>query len=147
MIYIASDHRGYQLKKYLLRYIEKQLTLTAEDMGPHEYVAIDDLQDYAVPLARTVVKNQANRGILMCGSGQGMCITANKVKGIHAVLGYSIEAAEMGRRHGNGNVLCLAADVLSEEHAAAIVKKFVETEFDGDERLVRRLKKIDAIEN
>ncbi len=147
MLYIASDHRGYQLKKYLLRYLDKQLKLKAEDMGPYEYVATDDLQDYAIPLARKVAANPEHRGILMCGSGQGMCITANKIKGIHAILGYSIETAEMSRRHGNANVLCLSADTLSEEHAAAIVKKFLGTEFDNEEPLIRRLGKIDAIEN
>lgn len=147
MLYIASDHRGYQLKKYLRRYLEKQLKLTAEDLGPAEYVVTDDLQDYAIPLAKTVLKHPDHRGILICGSGQGMCITANRFKGIHAILGYSIEAAEMGRRHGNGNVLCLAADVLSEEHAVAIVKKFLETEFDNEERLIRRLQKMDTIES
>ncbi len=147
MIFIASDHRGYQLKKYLLRYLDKQLKLSAEDLGPYEYVATDDLQDYAIPLAKKVAESPENKGILMCGSGQGMCITANKIHKIHAVLGYSIEAAEMSRRHGNANIVCLAADVVSEEHAAAIVKKFLETEFDNEERLIRRLQKIDAITN
>ncbi len=145
MLYIASDHRGYQLKKYLARYLDKQLHLSVEDMGPTEYVATDDLQDFAIPLAKNVLKNPENRGILICGSGQGMCMTANRFNGIHAIMGYSIEAAEMGRRHGNGNIICLAADVLSEEHAAAIVKKFLETEFDNDERLLRRLHKMNSI--
>lgn len=145
MLYLASDHRGYQLKKYLLRYLKKQLKTPATDLGPTEYVATDDLQDYAIPLAQEVLKNSEHRGILICGSGQGMCMTANRFKGVYAIMGYSIEAAEMGRRHGNGNIICLAADVISEEHAAAIVKKFLETAFDNDERLLRRLKKMDTI--
>ncbi len=146
MLYIASDHAGYQLKKYLLKCLKNQLKTKAEDMGPLKYVETDDFPDYAVPLARRVAAEAVSKGILICGTGHGMCIAANKVKGIRAIVGYSIEAAERGRRHNDANVLCLAGRVLSNEHAAAIVKKFLETKFEGQERLVRRNKKIEEIE-
>lgn len=146
MLYIASDHAGFQLKKYLVRYIEKQLKLEVEDMGPAEFDKDDDFPDFALPLAKKVAADKDSLGILICGSGHGVCIAANKVSGSRAILGYSIEAAEWARRHNNANVLCLAGRVLTEEHAAAIVKKFLENSFDGEERLVRRIAKIEAAE-
>src|SRR3989339_933015 len=146
MIYIASDHAGFQLKKSLISYLENQLKARFEDMGPSSYVETDDFPDYAIPLAQAVAKDKNNRGILICGSGSGMCIAANKVKGAYAIVGYNISAAEMGRRHNNANIICLAGKVLSEEHAFAIVKKFLNTEFEGAERLVRRNKKIESLE-
>ena len=146
MIYIASDHAGYKLKKYLVRYLEKQLEIPFEDMGPYEYDKADDFPDYAAPLAKKVVGNKKNKGILICGSGHGVCIVANKIKGARAIQGYSIKGAEMGRKHNNANILCLAGLVLTEEHAAAIMKTFLENEFEKDERLVRRDKKISELE-
>ena len=115
-------------------------------MGPQERISTDDFPDYAVPAAKKVATDPTNRGIFICWTGQGMCITANKVRGIRAILGYSIDSAEWGRLHNNANVLCLAGKVLSEDHAAAIVKKFLETKFDGAERLVRRDEKIAELE-
>lgn len=146
MIYIASDHAGFQLKKALVSYLENQLKMEFEDLGPATYVETDDFPDYAIPLAQVVAKDKNNRGILICSSGLGMCITANKVKGAYAIVGYNIGAAEMGRRHNNANIICLAAKVLSGEHASAIVKKFLETNFEGAKRLERRNKKIEALE-
>lgn len=145
-LYIASDHAGYQMKKHLLHYLDVQLHLSAEDLGPTAYVETDDFPDYAIPLAQKVAANPDSRGILICGSGHGVCIAANKVAGISAIVGYSIAAAETGRAHNNANVLCLAGRVLSEDHAAAIVKKFLTTEFSNGERFVRRNDKIRAVE-
>lgn len=146
MLYLASDHAGYQLKKYLKKYFESQYKTACADLGPENYVATDDFPDYAVPLAQKVVAEKDAKGILICGSGHGMCIAANKVKGARAIVGYSITGAESGRRHNNANILCLASRVLSEDHAAVIAKKFLETEFDGDQRLARRNKKIEDLE-
>jgi len=146
MLYIASDHGGYHLKKYLVSYMENQLEQKIVDLGPHEFVESDDFPDYAIALSKEVAKERANRGILICKTGHGMCIAANKINGIKAIVGYNIEGTEMGRKHNNANVLCLAAKVLSQDHATAIVKKFLETQFDGDERLVRRNKKIEELE-
>jgi ribose 5-phosphate isomerase B len=145
-MYIASDHAGFALKKYLIKYLKNQLKKEVEDLGPENFDEKDDFPDYAIPLAKKVAENKKDLGILICGTGHGMCIAANKIKGIRAILGYSIEGAEMGRRHNDANVLCLAGKFLSEEHASAIVKKFLETEFDGDERLSRRIEKIATAE-
>lgn len=146
MLYIASDHAGYQLKKELKDFLAKKMNQPVEDLGPAEYEPKDDFVDYAVPLAKKVAAEKDSRGILICSSGQGMCIAANKIKGVRAIIGYSISGTEIGRRHNNANILCLAARVLSQDHAEAITKKFLETEFDGDERFVRRNRKIEEIE-
>lgn len=146
MLYIASDHAGYQLKKHLFTYIKTQLRKSIKDLGPKKFDKDDDFPDFAAPLAKKVASKDGDLGILICGTGHGVCITANKIKGASAILGYSIEAAEMGKKHNNANVLCLAGKVLSNEHANAIVKKFLETKFENAERLVRRNKKIAILE-
>ncbi len=146
MLYIASDHGGYKLKKRLIRYLENELNKPVTDMGPNDFIETDDYPDYAIPLAKKVAENNDNLGILICGTGNGVCITANKVTGIRAIVGYNIEAATLGKEHNNANILCLAGRVLTEDHALAIVKKFLETPFSNDERHVRRLKKVEKIE-
>jgi len=146
MIYIASDHGGFKLKKRLVRFFKNDLKIDVEDMGPSEYDKDDDYPDYAEPLAKKVSKNKDNLGILICGSGQGMCMLANKVKGIRAALGYSIESAELSRKHNNSNMLCLAGYVVTDDHAMAIVKKWISTPFSKAERHIRRLRKLEKIE-
>lgn len=148
-LYIAGDHGGYQLKKRLLRYLENELNIKAEDMGPYEFVQTDDYPDYAIPLAKKVVETNG-RGILICTNGIGVCIAANKVKGTRAGIGYNIDVAESMVNDDNANIICLAAKLSSDEHAMAIVKKWLETSFSGEgarERYVRRLNKIAEFEN
>ncbi|HBU07307.1 MAG TPA: ribose-5-phosphate isomerase [Candidatus Magasanikbacteria bacterium] len=142
-LYIASDHAGYQLKKRLVRYFENELNIKFEDLGPNEYNEEDDFPDFIMPAAKKAVENKGE-AILICGSGIGACISANKVPGMYAALGYNIEAAETSRKHNNVNGLCLAGRVLSEDHAMAIVKKWLENkgEFIGG-KYQRRIKKID----
>src|SRR3989339_2160433 len=147
MIYIASDHGGFQLKKHLVTYLTTQLNKKVEDLGPDKFDPEDDYPDYAFKLGGKVASNKNAIGILICGSGQGMCFSANKVKGIRAGMGYSIEGAEMARRDSDANVLCLAGKVLSTDHAYAIVKKFLETEMRSDNpKYARRIKKITEFE-
>ena len=146
MIYIGADHRGYQLKKYIVRYLDKQLHIKAVDLGASEYNAEDDAPDFAKAVAKKVAKEKDAKGILLCWTGHTMCITANKIKGAYAILGHNMESAEMGRRHNNANILCLPTKFLTNEHAVQIVKKFLETEFDGDKRLIRRISKIKKME-
>lgn len=145
-LYIASDHRGYQLKKRLLRYFENELKTPVTDMGPTEYVETDDYPDYAVPLAKKVAKQKKSRGILICGSANGVCITANKIRGIRAAIGYNITSAEAAMADLDTNILCLSAKLSTDEHAMAIVKKWLETSFGGEERHERRIKKISELE-
>lgn len=145
-LYIVSDHAGYHLKKRLVRYFKNELHVDAEDLGPHEYDELDDFPDYVIPAAIKTVENNA-RLIACCGSASGEVIAANKIKGMRAVVGYNIEAAELSIKHNNANGLCLAARTLSEDHALAIAKKWLETtEFLGG-KYQRRNKKIEAYEN
>ncbi len=146
MLTIASDHAGFQLKKHLITYIKTQLRKSIQDLGPKKFDKEDDFPDFAIPLAKKVASKTKDLGILICGTGHGMCITANKIKGVRAILGYSIEAAEMGKKHNDANILCLPGKILSNEHANAIVKKFLDTKFENAERLVRRNKKISVLE-
>lgn len=146
MLYIASDHNGFQLKKELVRYLKTELDKDLEDLGPEVFIQTDDFPDYAVPLAKKVAEDKENLGILICGTGHGMCITANKIKGAYAIIGYNIQSTEMGRKHNNANILCLPSNPPSLDFTKAIVKKFLTTKFDGDERLIRRNKKIEDLE-
>ncbi|MBD3311375.1 MAG: RpiB/LacA/LacB family sugar-phosphate isomerase [Candidatus Magasanikbacteria bacterium] len=144
-LYIASDHGGYQLKKRLIRYLQNELDFEVEDMGPYKYNEGDDYPDYAIPLAKKVAEEDS-RGILICKNGIGVCVAANKVKGVRAGIGYNMMAAETMMTDDKTNILCLAAKLTSEEHSMAIVKKWLETEFSEKERHVRRLKKIEKLE-
>lgn len=145
-LHIASDHGGYKLKKRLIRYIENELERSVDDMGPHEYVETDDYPDFVVPLAKKVA-DEDGRGIVICRNGIGVNIAANKVPGIRSGIGYNIDVAESMMQHDNTNILALAGDHLSEDHAMAVVKKWLGTEFSGDERHVRRLEKVSNLEN
>ncbi|MBI2444611.1 MAG: RpiB/LacA/LacB family sugar-phosphate isomerase [Candidatus Magasanikbacteria bacterium] len=146
MLYLASDHAGYQLKKYLKRYLTTQLKIKVVDLGPSRYDPEDDYPLIAQKLAKRVAGKREHRGILICGTGHGVCLVANKVRGVRAGVGYNIEAAERGRKEDNLNVLCLAGRFLTPEHAAAIVKKFLATEFERTARYLRRLKEVEAID-
>ncbi len=146
MLYIASDHAGFQLKKELIKYLKTILNKEVEDMGPTAFVDTDDFPDFAIPLAKAVAKNKDSFGILICGTGHGMCIVANKIKGAYAILGYTLRATELGRKHNNANILCLPERLATQDFTNAIVKKFLETKFDGDARFMRRNEKIKEIE-
>lgn len=144
-LFIAADHAGYQLKKRLIRFIENELKLDVQDLGPESYDEGDDYPDYVFPLAEKVAK-ESGRGIVICKNGIGVAVAANKVPGIRAGIGYNLMAAESMMKDDNINVLALAAKGVSEEFAMAIVKKWLETEFSAEERHKRRLEKIAAYE-
>jgi len=146
-IYIGSDYMGFKLKQKLATFLRTQLRENVADMGPKKRIEGDDAIDYSVKVARTVVKNKNNFGILICSSGHGVCITANKIKGARASIGYNIKGAELMRLHDDANILCLASKMISFEHACAIAKKFLETKFEPIDRRIRRLKKLKRLEN
>ncbi len=146
MLYIASDHAGFELKKFLVGQLKETPKTQLEDLGPFSFVKDDDFPDFAAAVANKVATDGKNLGILICGSGQGMCIAANKIKGIRAIHGSSIKETEMGRKDNDANVLCLAARVISTEYALAIVKTFLNTDFDNQEKRIRRLNKITKLE-
>jgi len=146
MIYIASDHGGFKLKKRLIRYLQNDLKIDVEDMGPDQYDKTDDYPDFAEPLAKKVLENKDSLGIMICGAGQGSCIATNKVNGIRAAIGYSVEGAKMSKIDNDANILCLAGRMISEDHAMTIVKHWIETPFSKEDRHVRRLGKLEKIE-
>jgi len=147
MIYIASDHGGYKLKKRVIRYLNNELEIQVQDLGNNSYDPEDDYTDYASKLAKKVREDEKNKGILLCRNGIGVCITANKYRGIRAGIGYNIGVAESMKTDDDTNVLCLAADHSTEEHTLAIIKKWLETEFSNKPRHIRRLNKLKEIES
>jgi len=143
-LYIASDHAGYQLKKRLIRFIQNELQRNVEDLGAHEHDPEDDFPDYIIPCAQKAVQMNG-RCIIIGGSGNGEAMSANKVKGMRCALAHSVETAELSRQHNDANGLALGARILTEEHAMAIVKAWLSTDFLGG-KYERRNEKIVAFE-
>ncbi|OGH64274.1 MAG: hypothetical protein A2821_01755 [Candidatus Magasanikbacteria bacterium RIFCSPHIGHO2_01_FULL_41_23] len=139
-LYITSDHGGFQLKKRLIRYLENELKRPVTDMGPDKHMDDDDYPDYVFPLANRVVAKNA-RGIAICKNGIGVTIAANKVRGARAGLCYNLAVAESMMLDDNTNIMCLASHLSTDEHAMAMVKRWLATDFSGAERHIRRLQK------
>lgn len=146
MIYIGADHRGYQLKEKLKVFLS-DLGFQYEDCGAFELNKDDDYPDFAKAVAEKVASNPDSKGILICGSGIGIAIAANKIKGIMA--GTALNPIQIASAEGDEglNVLALSSDFVSEEINKAIVKTFIDSKFSGAERHVRRVNKIKALEN
>lgn len=140
---IASDHAGFGLKNRILRYLSEK-KVDAVDFGADGRDSVD-YPDYAIQVAESVSKGKIDRGILICGTGIGMSITANKFPGVRAALCHNAVTAEASRRHNDANVLVLGERVLDEETAVQIVRIWLETDFEAG-RHQRRLDKIRAIE-
>lgn len=129
-IAIACDHAGFELKKNLLQHILSGKEYEVKDFGTHSTDSMD-YPDVVHPLAQAVEAGEFEFGILICGSGNGVAITANKYKGIRAALCWNEELGTLARQHNNANVLCLPARFISQETAAAIVKAFLSAAFEG----------------
>jgi ribose 5-phosphate isomerase B len=138
-IAIGSDHRGFEVKRRIVGLLA-QLGHEALDVGPEGKESVD-YPDFAFRVAQAVGSGAAQRGILICGTGIGMCIAANKVPGVRAAPCHDSITAEMSRRHNDANVLCLSADLLGEELIDRMVKIWLETDFEGG-RHARRVEKI-----
>jgi ribose 5-phosphate isomerase B len=145
MIYIGSDHAGYELKEKLKIFI-KELGYEIEDKGAFILDNEDDYPDFIKPVAEAVALDKNNKGIILGGSGQGEAICANKVKGIRASVyyGHLLEMIKVTREHNNANVLSLGARFITDESAKEAVKVFLETEFKNGERHVRRINKLES---
>jgi ribose 5-phosphate isomerase B len=142
-IAIGSDHRGYDVKRRIRSLLE-QMGHEVLDFGPDSSESVD-YPDFAFQVAQAVAEGRVERGVLVCGTGIGMCIAANKVKGVRAAPCHDSITVEMSRRHNNANVLCLSADLLGEELIGRIVRLWLETEFEGG-RHARRVEKITRYE-
>lgn len=143
-IVLGSDHRGFGVKQRLAAALTK-LGHEVRDVGADSGDAPADYPDFAIPVSEAVARGEADRGILVCGTGFGMCIAANKVSGIRAVSCRDAIEAEMSRRHNDANVLCMSADFLGQELIDRLVQVWLTTAFEGG-RHQRRVEKISQYE-
>lgn len=146
IIYIGADHRGFKLKEKVLRWIYALKKYDFEDLGASVYDEKDDYNKYAELVASLVANNDKSLGILICGSGVGVEVVANKFDGIRASLGKNAKQVEAGRSDDDMNVLVLAADFTIDSEAKQMVKTFLETKFEGLARYKRRLSEIGKLE-
>jgi len=144
MIAIGADHGGYILKNTLVNYLY-QLGHTVSDFGTFSEDAVD-YPDYARSVAKAVLEGKAERGILICGSGVGACVAANKFPGVRAAVCHDTFSAHQGVEDDNMNMLCLGARVVGPELAKEIVRTYLRASFSQAERHVRRLEKVSDIE-
>jgi ribose 5-phosphate isomerase B len=142
-IAIGSDHRGFDAKRRLLPLLQ-QLGHDVLDLGPEGNESVD-YPDFAFQVGRAVSEGRVDRGILICGTGIGMCIAANKVPGVRAAPCHDSITAEMSRRHNDANVLCISADLLGDDLIGRMVRIWLETEFEAG-RHARRVEKIARFE-
>jgi len=144
MIYIAADHRGFRLKEEIKKWLESEL-YEFRDLGSVAYDREDDYPTIAFKLGETIV-HENGRGILICGSGAGASIAANKVLGVRAGLCTSVKQATAARNDDNINMLCLSADWVSSEDNHKIVESFLNILFSTEERYIRRINQIKEYE-
>ena len=138
-ICISSDHAGYNLKEFIKNMlIDSEISIT--DLGPFFKKSVD-YPDFAKKVSNRVSKKKSEIGILVCGSGTGMAISANKTKGIRAAVGYNLKSTQLSRQHNNANILCLGSRLTKKKDIKKIVSVFLKTKFEGG-RHKRRIKKI-----
>lgn len=153
MIYLGADHAGFELKEKIKAYLKKKKQ-SVRDLGAWTFNKDDDYPDFAIPVAEMVVKTDS-KGIVFCGSAEGVCIAANKVKGARAVAPRDVQTAIFSRAHNDANVLCLAGGKtvdkssmgMSFPAAKKIIDAWLKTDFSGETRHVRRLNKIERYES
>ena len=142
-IALGNDHRGIGVKQRVISLLA-ELEHNVTDFGTNGPASVD-YPDYAIPVAELVGAGQAERGILICATGHGMCIAANKVAGVWAANCRDVVDAELSRRHNDANVLCIAADLLGEDQIERIIRAWLTTDFEGG-RHTRRTDKVAAYE-
>jgi ribose 5-phosphate isomerase B len=142
-IAVGNDHRGVAVKQRLLG-LFAELGHEVADLGAAGPASVD-YPDYGVPVAEAVGSGRADRGVLICATGHGMCMTANKVAGVRAANCRDLVDAELSRRHNDANVMCLSADLIGEDQIEKMVRTWLATDFEGG-RHARRLEKLAAYE-
>ncbi len=150
MIFIGADHRGFELKAKIDKWLAGR-GYEFEDLGAYEHDTSDDYVDYAIAVGERIspqssTHNAQNRGIVICGSGAGADIAANKVIGVRCGLGWEPDQVYAARKDDNINVLALASDNIEEEKALKLVETFLETEFVQSDKYLRRIEKIKRFE-
>ena len=142
---MGADHGGFPLKISMVPWLESQ-GYQVLDLGAHSLDPADDYPDFAEAVAQAVVSGKADRGIVICGSGVGACVVANKIPGIRASVCHDLYSARQGVEHDELNVLSLGARVVGLDLARQLATEFLDARFTGEERHVRRLAKLNAIE-
>ena len=145
-IAVGADHAGVPLNEIAIQEI-KRLGHEVIDLGTHDASQPDDYPDYAIAVAREITSGHCERGVLICGSGVGVSVAANKVRGIRAALCHDIYSAHQGVEHDDLNVLCMGARAIGPELMLDLLRGFLAARFTGEDRHRRRLAKISAIEN
>lgn len=143
-IAIASDHAGFPLKDIVIQAV-REAGHEVLDLGTDSTLAVD-YPDYAEKVGRAVVDGQANRGVLVCGSGVGACIAANKIDGVYAGLCHDVYSAHQGVEHDDMNVLCLGARIIGPAVVPELVQAFLGAKFTAEERHLRRVGKVRNLE-
>lgn len=146
IIFLASDHAGFETKERLKKFLHEK-NADVIDLGPEKLIKNDDYPDYAFKLAEKVARSKETKGILVCGTGAGMTIAANKVRGIRAVEAYDVFTAKLARAHNDANVLSLSGWHISFDEIKKITLAFLEAKFSNEQRHIRRIKKISNYEN
>ncbi|MGE5797081.1 MAG: ribose 5-phosphate isomerase B [Ignavibacteria bacterium] len=144
-IALASDHGGFELKKVIFNLLKAD-KIDISDLGNTKYDPSDDYPDFAELLAKKISNKDFEKGILICGSGIGACIAANKIKGVRAAVCHDTYSARQGVEHDDMNVLCIGARVIGEKLAEDVVYAFIKAGFRKEERFLRRLEKVLNIE-
>ena len=145
MIFLGTDHGGYELKEELKNFLAEH-KIAFEDLGSQSFDPDDDYPDFIIPVAQKVASDPQSLGIVIGRSGNGEAIAANKVKGIRAAVCLNQEMAKKAKQHNNANILSLGADYMSVDEAKQIVKVFIDTPFSNEERHLRRIEKINKLE-
>lgn len=145
-IYLGADHRGFEKKNELMKLLENchPGMVEVKDLGAFELVPDDDFNDPAIAVAEKVAKDESSFGVLLCGSGQGVCIQANRINGARAVCVKTTEDAVLGREHDWANIVCMPADTLDVKEMEKIVKALCHTKPLNTERHQRRMKKLEG---
>jgi ribose 5-phosphate isomerase B len=146
VIYIGADHRGFELKNQIIDWMHSN-GHQIEDLGAYELIPMDDYVDYAEKVGRKISEDSGNRGIVICGSGAGVDIATNKIKGARCTIGFNVEQIKASRRDDNLNVLALASNFTLLDDAKALIETFLQTPYDPTDNHARRIEKIKTLEN
>ena len=142
---ISADHAGFKLKGEIVRWLKSEGHLV-KDLGAHVMDPDDDYPDFAVAVAKSLGSGESEKGVIICGSGVGACITANKVRGIRACLCHDTYTARQGVEHDDMNVVCIGGRVIGIDLAKAVLEAFLEASFIPEPRFQRRLDKLAQVE-
>ena len=145
-IFIGADYRGFERKQEILEFLAKS-EHEVTDLGAFSYVEGDDFNDPAVAVAKAVRENPESKGILICDSAHGVTMQSNRFKGIRAANCHNVESAILAREHDDANVLCLSAHFMDTKLIQEIIETFLKTQFNGLERRVRRINRLDERED